>query len=237
MDDAEKKTEIVQALAASHADLTNAQREAIADAMIAREAERYGSGGMWSWCVDAGERAEQIGYRIENMRRENSALFVPPPDAKTVYNALLAKLKAEITDPAHPQHPDQADVRRNLWRQVSLMSADQRAEAVKGLTVAPEAAPAPETQEQVAQTAPRFTDPFSHEFEDHVHRRLGIAPHALGARKRQELFAFVNRTDQQARKDKHTLAVAETKAQTRQLTLAERREQARAQGRLARAAR
>lgn len=228
----EFKTEAMAAVKARHPDLTEKQRGAIADSVIEEESANHAIHPLWEASADF--RAEFLGYALNRIEREKPELFVPPPDAKAVYNALLAKLKAEITDPADPRHADQNDTRRNLWRQVSQLTPDQRAEAIKGLTLAPEAPAA--TREQVEQIAPKFSDPFSHEFEDYVHRRLGIAPHALGARKRQELFAFVNRTDPRATQDKNTLKVAETQAQTRTLSLAERREAARAQARLARKA-
>lgn len=228
MDKEEFKTEAMAAVKARHPDLTEKQLGAIADSVIAAEEANHAIHPLWEASADF--RAEYLGYALNRIEREKPELVVPPPDAKAVYNALLAKLKAE-----HPQHADQNETRRNLWRRVSLMNADERAEAVKGLTLEPEA-PA-EREAPKEETAPRFASENDPAFEDFVERKFGIPPHQLLARKRVEIYRAVTATNPQPGKDKATLKVAETRAQTRNLSPAERREAARAQARLARAAR
>lgn len=236
MNDAEKKAEVVAALVATDPELTDAQRDALAEKLIKREIERYGEGdGMWTWFPDAGQRAEEIGYRISNMRREDPSQFRPAPSAETTFAALLAKAEqdAKGLDRAHPEHPSAPGNKRTLLRKVAAMSPDERLAAVDGLTLAPEAPV--KREEPEAETPPRFTGPDDPAFEAYVERRLGIPPHQLQARKRVEYYRAVTATNPQPGKDKHTLAVVG--AQTRPATPAQRREAARAQQRLARAAR
>ncbi len=226
----DKKDETVKALRAAYPSLTSRQHERIADALIAREDERYGERGLWSWCEDAAERAEQIGYRIDNMRRETPELFQKPPSAEQVFAGKLAALEKEVGDDlADPRNPkSNPEVKRSLWREVQAMSTDDRLEAAKGLTLPSAATPDAE------EAAPRFSSPSDPAFENHVARYFNIQPWQLGARKRQELFTAITRANPQPAADKATLNAAEAKTATRALSPGEQREAFRARQRLAR---
>lgn len=232
MDKEEFKTEAMAAVKARHPCLTEKQLGAIADSVIEAESANHAIHPLWEASADF--RAEFLGYALNRIEREKPELVVPPPDAKAVYNALLTQRKTEITDPADPRHADQNDTRRNLWRRVSFMSADERAEAVKGIPLEPEARAERETR--VDEPAPRFTSENDPAFEDFVERKFGIPPHQLLARKRVEIYRAVMATNPQPGKDKATLKVAETQQKTRNLSPAEKREVARSQARLARKA-
>lgn len=240
MDEAQKKAEVVAALVATDPQLTAAQRDALAEKLIKREVDRYGEGdGMWVWFPDAGQRAEEIGYRISNMRREDPSQFRPAPSAEATFAALLAKAveDAKGLDITHPEHPSTPGNKRTLLRLVEKMSPDERIAAVDGLTLAPETSPAPETREQVEQVAPEFTGPGDPRFRAWVARTYGTPEHLQLSRKNAEIYRALTATNPQRGLDRRTLAVAETQVKTRELSPAERREQARAQQRLARAAR
>lgn len=158
------KAKVIESATARFPDLTGAQVSALADKLIARETDKYKGHEVWLW-ADAAEILEQVGYRLDNMRLETPADFVPPPSPEVVYATLLKE--KENSDP------------RTLFRMVQSMTPDERLAAVEGMTLQSTLTPKSETRETEGAA---FTGPGDPAFRAHIEKHLGIPEHKQSAR-------------------------------------------------------
>lgn len=216
--------------------LTSKQRAVLVDAVIQKE--EAGGGTIRLWDYDSAFRLEHLGHVLFNLEHANPEMFAPAPSAEATFAALHAKAveDAKGLDITHQEHPSAPGNKRALLRLVEKMSPDERIAAVDGLTLAPETSPAPETREQVEQAALEFTGPGDPRFRAWVARTYGTPEHLQLSRKNAEIYRALMAQPPQRGLDRRTLAIAETQGQSRALSPAERREQVRAQQRLARKA-